>query len=74
MRKTRASLSSGTSFSDSGLKNGHDYHYTVIPMGAGGASCVPPDIVRATVTRPDDGDANDGDGAEGDDAEKEGSR
>jgi hypothetical protein len=31
-----------TTFADSGLKNGHPYHYTVIPMGSGGASCFGP--------------------------------
>ena len=30
------------SFDDTGLKNGHPYSYTVIPMGVGGATCFGP--------------------------------
>ncbi len=48
--KTLAGSTAGTSFTDSGLKNDHDYYYTVIPMGAGGASCFGPASACETVT------------------------
>ena len=32
----------GTTFPDTGIKNGHPYFYTVIPIGAGGVSCFGP--------------------------------
>ena len=37
--KSLVGSTAGTAFADSGLKNGHPYFYTVIPMGSGGASC-----------------------------------
>jgi hypothetical protein len=40
--KTLVASTAGTAFTDSGLKNGHPYSYTVIPMGTGGASCFGP--------------------------------
>jgi len=40
--KALVTSTAGTTFPDSGLKNGHPYHYTVIPMGSGGASCFGP--------------------------------
>jgi Ca2+-binding RTX toxin-like protein len=40
--KALVGSTAGTSFADSGLKNDHPYFYTVIPMGAGGASCFGP--------------------------------
>lgn len=40
--KTLAGSTAGTSFVDTGLKNGHPYSYVVIPMGAGGPSCFGP--------------------------------
>jgi hypothetical protein len=40
--KALVGSTAGTSFPDTGLKNGHPYFYTVIPMGSGGASCFGP--------------------------------
>jgi hypothetical protein len=40
--KILVASTAGTTFGDSGLKNGHPYAYTVIPMGSGGASCFGP--------------------------------
>ncbi len=51
--KTLVGSTTGTTFSDTGLKNGHDYFYTVIPMGAGGASCFGPASACTTVTPAD---------------------
>jgi trimeric autotransporter adhesin len=40
--KTLATNTAGLGFVDSGLKNGHPYSYTVIPLGSGGPTCFGP--------------------------------
>jgi hypothetical protein len=40
--KTKIASGAGTSFGDTGLKNGHPYSYVVLPIGAGGATCFGP--------------------------------
>ena len=47
--KVKVGEISGTSFSDTGLQNGRDYSYVVIPMGSGGDTCMGPASACDTV-------------------------
>jgi hypothetical protein len=47
--KTLAGTTTGTTFTDSGLKNGRAYYYVVIPFGPGGDSCFGPASSCASV-------------------------
>ena len=40
--KALVAQTAGTTFGDTGLKNGHPYSYTVLPIGSGGPSCFGP--------------------------------
>ena len=42
LAKALVGTTAGTSFADSGLQNGREYSYVVIPMGSGGDSCFGP--------------------------------
>ena len=46
--KVKVGETTGTSFNDTGLQNGRDYSYVVIPIGAGGDSCMGPSSACAT--------------------------
>ena len=46
--KVKVGETTGTSFSDTDLQNGRDYSYVVIPVGAGGDSCLGPASACAT--------------------------
>jgi hypothetical protein len=49
LAKALAGTTTGTTFADTGLQNGRDYSYVVIPMGAGGDTCFGPASSCVTV-------------------------